>query len=136
MSKVIKGIKTRPAPLFEGFEIIGAFSQNIYDLDNEEKPWHLPALTVNVGGRYTTLENKLTVRGDFFLENGVPFVNAEGEADNLNALFDVSLGAEYYFSERFGGFVQLNNLANNRRERWFRYPTFGINALAGIMVRF
>ncbi|TXB61593.1 hypothetical protein [Phaeodactylibacter luteus] len=130
----IKGSLT--APLFEGFEIIGAFSQNIYDLDNEEKPWHLPALTVNVGGRYTTLENKLTVRGDFFLENGVPFVNAEGEADNLNALFDVSLGAEYYFSERFGGFVQLNNLANNRRERWFRYPTFGINALAGIMVRF
>lgn len=124
------------APLFEGFEAIAAFNQNIYSLDNEEQPWHLPALTVNFGGRYTTMEDKLTIKGDFFLENGVPYVNAEGEADRLNTLFDISLGADFFFTEKFGGFVQLNNLANNRRERWFRYPTFGINAMAGIMLRF
>jgi hypothetical protein len=51
-------------------------------------------------------------------------------------LFDLSLGADFFFSEKFGGFIQINNLANNRRERWFRYPIFGINAMAGVMVRF
>lgn len=131
----IKGSVT--AQLVDGFRVIGAFSQNIYTLDNEEKPWHLPALTVNLGVRYTTLENRLTVKGDFFLENGVPYLNPETtEADNLNGLFDLSLGADYFFAENFGGFLQINNLANNRRERWLRYPIFGINAMGGVMFRF
>ncbi len=131
----IKGSVT--APIVDGFRVIGAFSQNIYTLDNEEKPWHLPALTVNLGVRYTTLENRLTVKGDFFLENGVPYLNPETmEADNLNGLFDLSLGADYFFAENFGGFLQINNLANNRRERWLRYPIFGINAMGGVMFRF
>lgn len=124
------------APIFEGFEVVGAFSQSFFDLDNQEKAWHLPALSVNLGGRYTTMEDKLTLKADFFLENGVPYVNEDGEADNLNALFDISVGADFFFSDNFGGFLQINNLANNKRERWFRYPVFGINAMAGVTVRF
>lgn len=124
------------APLFDGFTLTGAVSQNFFSLEREEKPWHLPSLTVNVGARYVTLEDKLTVRGDFFLENGVPFLNDDGDAENLNGLFDISLGADYYFTENIGGFVQVNNLANNKRQRWFRYPTFGLNAMIGIVARF
>ena len=124
------------APVFEHFEIVGAFSQSFFNLDNQDKAWHLPALSINLGGRYTTMEDKLTLKADFFLENGVPYVNTDGEADNLNALFDISVGADFYFNENIGGFLQINNLANNKRERWFRYPIFGINAMAGVTARF
>jgi len=130
----IKGSVT--APLFQGFELTGAVSQSFFSLDREEKPWHLPSLTVNVGARYTTLEDKLTIKGDFFLENGVPFLNDDGQAENLNGLFDISLGADFFFTDNIGGFVQVNNLANNKRERWHRYPTFGINAMIGLVARF
>lgn len=123
-------------PVIEGLEVTGAFTQNFFSLDNQEKPWHLPSLTLNGGIRYTTLEGKLLVKGDFFLENGVPFLNQNDEAENLNALFDVSLGADYLFTENIGAFVQVNNLANNRRQRWQYYPTFGINALIGVTARF
>lgn len=124
------------APLFKGFELLGSVSQNIYSPKNEEKAWHLPALTVNVGAKYRTDDNKLMVKGDFFLENGVPYLDSNGEAQNLNALFDISLGAEYYISKNFGLFMQLNNLANNKRQRWQRYPVYGLNALFGITARF
>ena len=125
------------APLFEGFELTGTLTQNFYTLDNQEKPWHLPALTLNVGASYKALEDKnLTLRGEFFLENGVPFLNDDGQAENLNALFDVSVGAEYAVSESFGLFGQINNLANNKRQRWRRYPVLGINFLAGITAKF
>jgi hypothetical protein len=130
----IKGSVT--APVFTGFEITSAVSYNIYSLDREEKPWHLPALTVNVGGIYTTMEDKLIVRGDFFLQNGVPYLNDDGEAETLNTLFDISLGAEYFFTDNIAGFLQLNNIANNRRQRWQYYPTFGINAQVGVVARF
>jgi hypothetical protein len=40
------------------------------------------------------------------------------------------------FHKNFGAFVDLNNLANNKRERWYLYPQFGLNILAGITARF
>lgn len=117
-------------------QITGTVSQNIYTMRNEEKAWHLPIFTFNGGAQYTTLKDKLVVRGEVYLENGVPFRNAKGDAENLNALFDVSLGAEYFFSKNFGAFAKVNNLADNQRQRWQYYPTYGINALAGISARF
>jgi hypothetical protein len=130
----IKGSLT--APIFEGFEVTGAISQNFYSLDGQEEPWHLPALTVNLGARYRTMEDQLVLKGEFFLENGVPYLDDDGVAQTLNTLFDISVGAEYYFTENIGGFVQINNLANNRRQRWQHYPIFGINAMIGVMARF
>lgn len=125
------------APLFEDFELTATVSQNFYSPQNELKAWHLPALTVNVNARYKTLEDKkLTLIGEMFVQNGVPYRFSETQSANLNGLFDVSVGAEYQFTDNFGGFVNLNNLLNNKRERWRRYPTFGINALVGLTARF
>ena len=124
------------AELIENISAVLSFTYNSYSTEREEKAWHLPSTTVNLGARYTGLEDKLRVRADIYLENGVPFRNEQGEADNLNGLFDLSLGADYFFSEKLGGFVQLNNLAGNKRQRWRFYPTYGINVLAGVTARF
>jgi hypothetical protein len=123
-------------PLNDNLTVLGTVNYNLYDPKNQEKAWHLPALTINSGLRYGALEGKLLVKADLFLENGVPFRNENGEAENLNALFDISLGADYLFTDRIGAFVQINNLANNRRQRWQYYPMFGLNAMAGISARF
>jgi hypothetical protein len=124
------------APIFEGFELIGTASQSFFTPKNEEKAWHLPTLSINVAGIYTALEGHLRFKGEFFLENGVPYRDSQGEAKNLNALFDISLGVEYFFTKNIGLFANINNLANNRRQRWHRYPVFGLNALAGVTARF
>ncbi len=130
----IKG--TINATPIKGLEIIGTVGSNVYSLNNQEKAWHLPAFEVNVGLTYTTLEDKLRIKGEVFVENGVPYMNDLGEADKLNGLFDISLGADYQLAKNFGIFFQLNNLANNKRQRWANYPTYGINILGGITARF
>ena len=122
--------------LMEGLRIMGTVNQNIYTTTQQEKAWHLPALSINGAVQYTTLEDKLVLRGELYMENGVPYLNEEGKADYLNALFDVSLGAEYFFTKNIGAFVKVNNLADNQRQRWLYYPTYGINALAGVSARF
>jgi hypothetical protein len=33
-------------------------------------------------------------------------------------------------------FLDINNLLNNRRERWYRYPTIGTNFMGGFVARF
>lgn len=125
------------AALFEGFSLTGTVGQNIYTLDREEEAWHLPALTLNVGGRYKMMDEKLQIFADLFFENGVPYLDRQtDQAETLNALFDVSAGAEFFFTENIGIYLQLNNLANNKRERWVNYPIYGFNALFGVSARF
>ena len=130
----IEGVITaRP---FKDFELVASLTQNVYDLNTEEKAWHLPNTIINIGASYLTLADKMKVRADLFIENGVPYLNDKGEADNLNGLFDLSLGAEYQFSKNIGAFLNVNNLAGNKRQRWNNYQTFGINFLGGITARF
>lgn len=130
----IKG--TVVVPLFEGLDILGNISQQIYTLEREEKPWHLPTFSFNAGARYTGADRKFALRADLFLENGVPYRNELGEVGNLNALFDLSLMGEYKFTDKIGAWIQLNNLASNQRQRWYRYPTMGLNFLAGVSAKF
>ena len=131
----IEGVVT--ARLFKGFELTGAITQNVYsDLALNEKAWHLPATELNVTATYVTLEDKLRLKGELYIENGVPFLNDEGVADNLNGLFDLSVGADYQITKNFGAFLNLNNIASNKRQRWYRYPTYGLNVLGGIKLRF
>ena len=104
--------------------------------DSQERAWHLPALEANFTGVYRLLEDKFRLKGELYVANGVPYQQADGTADNLNALLDVSVGGEYIITENIGAFIELNNLLNNRRERWVNYETFGINILAGVTAKF
>jgi hypothetical protein len=55
--------------------------------------------------------------------------------EKLTGLLDLSLGADYFFSEHLGAFVRINNIFGNKHERWLRYPTYGVNGVAGVLIR-
>ncbi|MFK7808624.1 MAG: hypothetical protein AB8F74_12540 [Saprospiraceae bacterium] len=111
--------------------------QNYYRPKNEEKAWHLPSFSMNFSARYTTLSDKLVVKGELFFENGVPFRdNQTQEVDHLNNLYDLNLGAEYRVFRNVGVFLDVNNVLNNKRQRWNRYPMFGTNLVGGVTARF
>jgi hypothetical protein len=122
--------------LFDNLGLIAAFSQNIFDLQREDKAWHLPAVTLNLGAVLTLLDDKLKVRGDLFLQNGVPARTSDGKSRSLTPLYDVSAGAEYQLTDNIGLFARVNNMLNNRRERWQHYPVLGLNGLVGLTARF
>lgn len=124
------------ATIIEGLTILGAVNSTVYDLDSEEDPWGLPALTINGTIKYLALDGKATVKASLFIENGIPFPTEAGISENQNGLLDISVGGEYRFSERFGAFIDIYNLSGVKRRRWYNYPTFGINALVGITARF
>lgn len=109
---------------------------NLFNPTVQEEAWQIPALETNLSLVYRALDNKLRLRGEMYFTGGVPVLTPENEKETLNALFDVSLGADYMFTEKFGLFLNLNNLASNRWRRWFNYPTYGINVLGGLIVRF
>ena len=118
-------------------QITATVSNNIYTLSQNEKAWGLPSFDVNLGAKYAILpDGKANAKVNFFAQNGVPYVKGDGTAGTLQALYDVSVGGEVLFGKNFGAFIDINNLFNNKRERWYNYPTFGTNLLAGITARF
>ncbi|MDX1407523.1 MAG: TonB-dependent receptor [Saprospiraceae bacterium] len=106
-----------------------------YDLDEQEKAWHLPELQFRIYANYLTSDGRLQLKADLFVADGVPYLNDDDEVVNLNALFDVSLGADYFITDAIGIFARVNNLADNNRQRWLRYDSFGLNAIGGVLVR-
>jgi outer membrane receptor protein involved in Fe transport len=76
------------------------------------------------------------VKASLFVQNGVNYINNKGEAARLNPLLDLSLGGEVFFTKNIGVFLDVNNLLNQKRERWENYPTFGLNILGGVSARF
>lgn len=122
--------------LFDGFDLSATVLQNAYKLNQAAKAWHLPGVEMNGTVKYKMLEDKLLLRGDVFMADGVHTTDSEGNPKRLGSLLDISAGAQYQLIKNLGLWIQLNNLTNNKRERWERYPTFGFNMMGGLQLRF
>lgn len=124
------------ANVIENLSINATVAQRFYSLENEERAWHLPSFSVNAGGAYTLMEGKLTLGAQLYLENGLPYQDSQGNAQNLNALADLNLNGEYDLSENFSAWLRVNNVLNNERQRFVQYPTIGTNLLVGVSAKF
>ena len=114
----------------------GWLTQNFFDLDVLENAWHLPNLEANAYTKISFLENKLNIKGELFFNDKVDFINKNGEITKSNVLFDLNASVEYKFTEKIGAFVRGINLLDNKYERWYGYPSVGINGMVGISVVF
>ncbi len=127
---------TVSARITDNFEASLSLAQNIYSLEVQEEPWHLPSFEANAGIRFMTPNDKLIVKGNLYLEDAIPFLDENGEAAVTSTLFDINVGAEYLVTKNVGLFLELNNLADSQRQRWAQYPQMGLNVLGGVTARF
>ncbi len=116
--------------------VSATISQNVYEMFNEEERWGLPGLEFNASGVYTLLDGKASLKAEVYLADAIPYLDQESIARKSDALFDLSFGGSYRFTDNIGVFLDFNNVLNNTRERWFTYPMYGINILGGITARF
>ncbi|MCP4441194.1 MAG: hypothetical protein GY810_19995 [Aureispira sp.] len=137
--------------------VLGAdLTFNLYSgLRKYEKAFHLPALESNI---YLTYDfyfdakkkkrgrkkskgglkesNHLSLKAEFFINTGVPYLDENNQTQVLKGLFDFSFGATYHFTKNIGLFVDVNNIINNKNQRWYRYPQVGFNVMGGAVVKF
>lgn len=45
---------------------------------------------------------------------------------------DISFGVEYNLNKKWAIWIDLNNIANTRYQRWNQYPSFGFNFMGGV----
>ena len=120
-------------------DAIAAFYQ--YTPENELFAWHLPQLKFTLRGAYN-LYDKIYLKADFTLEQGRKspvylFNQADDDiAVNMPVIADGNLGIEYRYNDRISAFLQLNNIAGKKYDRWYNYRVQGFQVLGGVTFGF
>lgn len=117
------------------FTISAGFNVNGYTgLQVNKKAWHTLPLEVTGSFRWLAFE-KLVLKSDVYIFEGG---NALGKGGSipLQGGFDLSAGGEYKINKQFSAWLDVNNILNDKYERWNNYPVYGLNVLGGIIIRF
>ena len=79
---------------------------------------------------------QVMLKADFYMFGGGNYL----EKGNLSYKFDpgsdLSAGAEFKINKQFTAWIDVNNIFNNKYERWHRYEVYGLNVLGGIRFDF
>lgn len=131
--------------LSEKLKIDGIGRYYSYALLNNTYAWNLPQWQAIARGSYN-LFDKFLVNLDLNFEGGrKALVYADEEdvtvenkqfAKSLGFVADINLGLEYRYNKRISAFVQMNNLASQRYNRWYNHPVQIFQFMGGITARF
>ena len=80
-----------------------------------------------------TIANKLALHSKIYVI-GTRYAKYiwSNESQKLPIIADINIGADYRFSKDISFFIDVNNLTNQTYQRWFNYPSYGLNGIAGV----
>ncbi|MFT5512063.1 MAG: hypothetical protein ACI8SE_000458 [Bacteroidia bacterium] len=105
-----------------------------YKTEIEDNAWQLPSIDADLNMRYT-IAKKLDLRvqlyaiGERFQRD---MFTTEKAIETLSPFLDVNVMADYRYKKNISFFLNVNNISNSRYQKWYAYPSFGLNLLAGI----
>jgi len=113
-------------------------SMNVFSFGQMEiidKPFHRPTLEWTLSGSYD-FNRKLSMTADIFGVNKSFALLPDDSVEEIKGAVDFNLAANYVYSKYFNIFVNVNNLAAFKYQRYYNYPSYGVQALGGISFTF
>lgn len=109
------------------------FRGNVYSykMNSEAEAWHLPSYDAAAFATIR-LADKIYINGGYFATGSRKARDLKGNVFSLDAINDINLGMEYRYKKNISGFVNVNNVLNQRYEIWNNYRAQGLNVLAGV----
>ena len=112
---------------------------NIYqykDLRTEVKPWGLLPVEVNAHLKWQAFKD-FYAKLDFYAFTAAQYRSpTDGVAFKGDNGADMNAGVEFKIARPVSLWFQMNNIFNNKYERWHQYPVYGFNVLGGIIFSF
>lgn len=120
----------------ESFGANAGFTFNSFgELKDELKAWGMIPAELNAGLHWQILKD-LVFRTDLWVWDGAKYRGKDGSDYKGDTGFDLNAGAEFRITKNLNLWVQMNNILNNKYERWHQYEVFGFNMLGGITYSF
>ena len=108
---------------------------------DQQYAWNLAPIDITLRGSYNLFE-KIYTKLDISLlggrksPEGAFLITPTDEDFELGFLADANLHLEYRYNKRISAFVQFNNLAGQKYQRYNRYPVQGFQVLGGVTFGF
>ncbi|WP_205512758.1 hypothetical protein [Longitalea arenae] len=108
---------------------------NYYKQEREADPYGLIPIELNAAIRWQLLKD-LFFYSELWTWTKPKYLSKNGDSYKGDNAFDLNAGAEFRITRNFNLWVQLNNLLNDRYQRWNQYEVFGFSILGGITYSF
>ncbi|MBI1305436.1 MAG: hypothetical protein GC181_02350 [Bacteroidetes bacterium] len=117
----------------EKFKVQVAGTFYSYSTDKEAQAWQLPGFDVDFNLQYL-LAKKLQMRLQVYAFGQRYQLDPENitQALKLNPFADINFMADYRYKKNISFFLNVNNISNARYQKWYNYPVYGLNVLAGV----
>jgi len=107
-----------------------------FNNDNGDIFWYKPAMKMTFAGGYN-ISDKILLKSDVFYYSQVYAKSTDASGyTTLKGWLDLNLGGEYIYKKNLSAFVKLNNIASVRYNRWYKYPSYRFNMMAGLTYSF
>jgi hypothetical protein len=122
--------------LQDKLNILGGITyKNFSGLTVQKEAFGLLPLEFN-GSLHWKFSNKISLTSTLYAWDGAQAMDAQMAIKKLPAAADFSLGATFTVVKSAKFWLQLNNLLDNRYQRWNQYEVFGRNVVAGFVYSF
>lgn len=108
---------------------------NYSNISFNKRAWHLPTTRINGDFLWQPIpELSLTaymsyVGGNYALDTSLKEIK-------IKSYVDMGFGGEYMAMKKLSLYLNVNNLLNNKYQRWLGYQAFGINIYGGVRLKF
>jgi hypothetical protein len=118
------------------FTLSAALDVNTYTgLKDNAKAWHLIPVQLTGSLRWNAFKQVL-FKADAFMFSKIPVLLPNDAERKLKGSSDISAGAEFKITNKFSAWLDLNNILNNKYQRWNNYTVYGLNVIGGVVVHF
>ncbi len=120
----------------EKFSLTAGVTFNGYTgMKVNSKAWHTVPMEFTSSLRWFAFD-KLLLKGDLYFFNGGNYLTKANGSAPLTGGTDLSAGAEYKINKQFSAWANINNILNDKYERWHNYQVYGLNLTAGVLIHF
>ena len=118
------------------FTINGGLTFNGYTgMRNNAKAWGTIPLEITASMRWWAFK-QVMLKSDFKAFTGGPYLLKNNVQKTLSGAADLSAGIEFAINKNFSAWLDVNNIFNNKYERWHNYQVYGLNVLGGVIYKF
>ena len=104
-------------------------------MQSNAKAWNTVPMEFTSSLRWWAFKQVL-LKGDFYAFGGGNYLIKGNTAKTFNTGTDLSAGVEFKVNKMFSAWLDVNNILNNKYERWHNYEVYGLNLLGGVRINF
>lgn len=120
----------------EDFNVTASLNVNQYhNLHTEPKAWGLLPVEFNTSLKWQAFKD-FWAKLDVFAFDGAQYRARNGESFKGDGAVDLNAGVEYRIARQLNLWFQVNNILNDKYERWHQYPVYGTGVVGGIVFSF